>query len=55
MNKILIFLEGNARGLHPVGLELISEVITQTKDMNDVTVDALYVGSHLSDDGVLKV
>ena len=55
MNKILIFLEGNTKGLHPVGLELISEVITQTKEMKDVTVDALYVGSHLSDEDVLKV
>lgn len=55
MNKILIFLEGNTKGLHTVGLELISEVITQTKEMKDVTVDALYVGSHLSDDDLLKV
>lgn len=44
MHKILIFLENKSEGLHPVGLELLSEVMTQTASLNDVEVDALYIG-----------
>ncbi|MFA6693205.1 MAG: electron transfer flavoprotein subunit alpha/FixB family protein [Acholeplasmataceae bacterium] len=55
MHKILIFLENKSEGLHPVGLELLSEVMTQTASLNDVEVDALYIGEKLSEDDIHQV
>lgn len=55
MHNILIFLENKANGLHPVGLELISEVMKQTEMIEHVSVDALYIGDKLSDDDIKKV
>lgn len=55
MNKILVFLEGNSNKLHPVGLELISEVIKQTNVFSNIAVDALFLGDTLSEESLKKV
>lgn len=49
MHKILIYLESSNNEFHPVGLELISEVKKQTKDIAGVQVDALFLGEKMSD------
>lgn len=55
MHKILVLLESSKNQVSSVGLELVSEVNRQTENIDDVMVDALYLGEKLSDESLLDL
>lgn len=55
MHKILVLLESSKDQVSSVGLELISEVNSQIENIDDVMVDALYLGEKLSDASLLEL